>query len=77
MFAKSFKDEKCYVSADCYDQDRYALSAVCWMSKTLFCHLTLRDLPSGEQKKSILEKGKMGIPLSDWWLPPSEHCAWS
>lgn len=61
MFAKSFKDEKCHVSADYYDGDRWALSAVCRMNKNLFPIWVEEELPSEKQeKKNIFFLGGEG-----------------
>lgn len=61
MFAKSFTDEKCYVSADCYDRGRYALSAVSFF---FFPHVSVTELPSGDRNENMSEKGKNRCPLA-------------
>lgn len=60
MFAKSFKDEKCHVSADYYDGDRWALSAVCRMNKNLFPIWVEEEMPSEKQEKKMYFLGGEG-----------------
>lgn len=69
MFAKSFKDEKCYVSADYYDHDRYALSAVCRMSKSFSSFPFECKGPAlwRAEEKYVRKRGKW---VSCCWLVP-------